>query len=59
MKTDKFREATRDVDATMDADGREAYLAIGERAQIEAVYVYASLGVGLHMYRISRAIARS
>jgi hypothetical protein len=50
-------ERTREVDAFIDEDGRRAYLALGKRAQEEAVNMYATLCIGLELYRIAKRTA--
>lgn len=55
---ERFKEAIRTVDSSVTEDGRVAFLAIAMRSQIECVNIYATLGIGLSIYKISKKTAR-
>lgn len=57
IPAEKFVEPAREVDDCIDEDGRRSYLAIARRAQEEAVNLYATLAIGLEMYRVAKRTA--
>jgi hypothetical protein len=54
----KHVEPTRTIPNEMDQDGRESFLAIGQRARVEAVHCYTVLGLGLQAFFRSQEVER-